>query len=115
MRSDVWTAYEGQIVEGKYHLRTLLGTGGYGAVYMADEVVADRLMGRGALKLIRADQADIDKQLRELQATASLKHESILSHFVRGTCTLGGRDFLYIVMELAEETLAQRLQPGLPI
>lgn len=106
--------FEGEIVDGKYHLLQLLAEpGGYGAVYQADEVVGDRVMGCPvAVKLIPVDQSKIDRQLRELQATATFKHENILDHYARGSCSLCGHSFLYIVMEIADETLLQRLQKG---
>lgn len=114
MGRDEWIIYQGQMVDGKYHLQELLGDpGGSGAVFRANEVVADRMMGRPvALKLIPIDQSQIDKQLQELQATATLKHENILDHYSRGMCSLRGRDFLYIAMEVADETLRQRLRKG---
>jgi serine/threonine protein kinase len=116
MGRDEWVVYQGQMVDGKYHLQELLGDpGGSGAVFQANEVVADQVMGRPvALKLIPVGESEIDKQkqLRELRATATLKHENILDHYARGSCRLCGRDFLYIAMEVADETLRQRLRKG---
>jgi hypothetical protein len=52
---------EGQNIENKYYLNKLLGSGGFGGVYFADEVVRDRLIRNVALKLIITDNPD--KQL----------------------------------------------------
>ena len=52
MNSTLWRVCEGQAIDGKYHLQRLLGTGSYGGVFLADEVVADRLIRQVAVKLI---------------------------------------------------------------
>ncbi|MBL1209954.1 hypothetical protein [Geminocystis sp. GBBB08] len=43
---------EGQNIENKYYLNKLLGSGGFGGVYLADEVVKNRLIRTVAIKLI---------------------------------------------------------------
>jgi nitrous oxidase accessory protein NosD len=103
---------EGQVVDGKYHLLRLLGTGSYGGVFQADEVVADRLIRQVAVKLIEPDEADPDGQMQELIAAANLDHACLLRCYTPGQCQLNGLSLLYMVTELAQETLEARLETG---
>lgn len=50
--SDVlWGMLEGENIDGKYYLKRLLGSGSYGGVFLADEVVADQCLREVAVKL----------------------------------------------------------------
>lgn len=42
MTPSLWRMFENQVVEGKYHLNTFIGAGGFGAVYLAQHVVRCR-------------------------------------------------------------------------
>lgn len=88
---------------GRFHLREVLGAGGYGVVYRAwDEVLARDC----ALKLLwRAD----DTLLEEARVAARFAHASIVSVFEAGT--LDGHQ--YLAMELVQgQSLRSTLQAG---
>ncbi|MFP2927405.1 protein kinase domain-containing protein [Pyxidicoccus sp. 3LG] len=82
---------------GPYVLRELLGAGGMGVVYAAED---PRLGRRVALKLLRQVRkgAEVEARarlLREAQAMARLSHPNVIPIFELGTAD--GRD--YLVME----------------
>ena len=99
---------------GPYQIVSVIGRGGVGEVYLADD---PRLRRQVALKVLNArfaeDESARGRFLREAQMAAGLDHPNI--------CTLHeiGADggFNYLVMQhLRGETLAQRLERGrLPV
>ena len=112
MNTGLWRVFEEQTIDGKYALLKLLGVGSYGGVFLADEVVADRLIRQVAVKLMETDPAGQDAQMRELIAAANLDHPGLLRSFTCGLCKLNRIPLLYLVTELAEETLEDRIQAG---
>ena len=97
----------GAAIGGKYGLVRLLGEGGMGSVWVAENM---SLKANVALKLIRADVAEAsanERFLSEARLAARLQHAAIVRVFDFGKTEL---DEPYIVMELLEgETLGQRL------
>jgi hypothetical protein len=104
---------EGEVIEGKYHLDRLLSSGSYGGVFSADEVVADQMIRRLAIKLITPSPEYPERQMQELVLATSMDHPNILRCFSPGVCTLNGVRLLYIVMEMASSSLADRFIEGL--
>ena len=113
MNDSVWRmlGVEDADIDGKYYLEKLLGSGSYGGVFLADEVVGDHFIRQVAVKLIipDADQQNRTKQLQELIAAVNLEHPNLVRCFVPGQCTIKGNIFLYLVMELAQGTLQQHI------
>ncbi len=109
---QLWRILEGECVNGQYHLKKLLGVGGFGGVFQADEVVGDRLVREVAIKLISpdSDEKNRDRQLQELIDAVNLDHPNLVRCFTSGLVEIKGFKFLYLVMELAQETLAKRLE-----
>ena len=116
-----------QMVDGKYHLQKLLGVGGFGGVFLANEVILDRVLRQVALKIIvpssldsnlsQAEQErklakDQEEQLSELMTAVTLDHPHILRGFGVGEFKFNGTGFLYLVMEQAEYSLEKRLTQG---
>jgi len=97
----------GDVIGGKYGLLRLLGEGGMGSVWVAENMA---LKANVALKLIRADVAEAsanERFLSEARLAARLQHAAIVRVFDFGKTE---HDEPYIVMELLEgETLGQRL------
>jgi serine/threonine-protein kinase len=95
-RSDAHTRAmalgEGDILGG-YRIVRLIGRGGMGSVYLADDV---RLGRKVALKVLTAEAADQpsvrDRFLRESQMAASLDHPNILPIYEAGE--VGGQPFI---------------------
>ena len=104
---------EGQEVEGKYVLRELLGEGGFALVYRADEYQDGQVKQSVAVKLIFPDhEMAPEQQVDELVAALRMEHQYIVHGVSAGVCELGGVLWLYLVMELAEETLEERMRQG---
>jgi serine/threonine protein kinase len=97
----------GDVIGGKYGLVRLLGEGGMGSVWVAENMA---LKANVALKLIRADVAESsanERFLSEARLAARLQHAAIVRVFDFGKTE---QDEPFIVMELLEgETLGQRL------
>ncbi|WP_017295660.1 serine/threonine-protein kinase [Geminocystis herdmanii] len=101
---------EGENIDNKYYLKRLLGSGGFGGVYLADEVVRDRFIRELAVKLIITDNPD--KQLDELIFSTTLKQQNLLDCYTCGECTLNNFEFLYLLMEKADYSLEDELKKG---
>ncbi len=97
----------GAVISDKYRLVRLLGEGGMGSVWVAENLA---LNANVALKLIRADVAEAsanERFLSEARLAARLQHGAIVRVFDFGKTE---NDEPFIVMELLEgETLGQRL------
>jgi peptidyl-prolyl cis-trans isomerase B (cyclophilin B) len=98
---------EGECINNQYYLQQFLGAGGFGAVYRADDVVADRPTRSVAIKLILIQ--DLNRQFQELHTAVNLNHANLLRCFAPGETTLPGNRgrFLFLVMELANRSLEQ--------
>jgi serine/threonine protein kinase len=107
----LWKMLIGQVINNQYHLKDLIGAGGYGGVFRADEVIRDKLIRQVAIKLIIADNNN-DGQLDEIIAATDLQHPNLIRCFSGGESSLNGADFLYLVMEVADFSLEKRLTQG---
>jgi eukaryotic-like serine/threonine-protein kinase len=95
-------ALEGSYI-GRFHLERLLGRGGMGEVYLAED---DQLRRQVAIKVIQADYHDPDATrlfLREARAIAMLNHPHILPLFDFGEATIHGAILTYMVMPFCRD------------
>jgi eukaryotic-like serine/threonine-protein kinase len=99
--------WEGQIVEGIFPLRQYLGGSDHSAVFLTE--YAEGGPQKAAIKFFPADPATADAQLASWEFASQLSHPNLLRIFHGGRCRLGGDDLLYLVMEYAEEDLADIL------
>jgi len=95
----------------QYQLKSLLGAGGFGAVFLADEVVRDRVIRQVAVKVIVPD-SNPDRQFNELIASTTLRHPHLLEAYGAGDYKFNGDELIYLVMELAGAGLDKRLAGG---
>lgn len=112
-RAHARAFHDGQLLAGRFQVLGLLGTGGMGEVYAAEDL---ELHERVALKTIRGDlgnaRANADF-LREIHLARKVTHGNVcriydLFHHVDGS---SGSDTAFLSMELLEgETLSQRLR-----
>ena len=102
-----WKQWEGQIVNGTFPLRQYLGGSEHSAVFLTER--RGREPQRAAIKLVLADPATAGVQLSRWEATAKLSHPHLLRLFETGSCQLDKLVLLYVVMEYAEDNLAQIL------
>jgi outer membrane biosynthesis protein TonB len=105
--SEVWTKWEGQVVNGVFPLRRLLSAGDRGAVFLT-EFKAQQLPD-AALRLVPVTPSLTQAQLAHWTMAVSLSHPHLLRLLEAGLCRLEGLQFLFVVMEYAEQTLSQIL------
>src|SRR5271169_4137521 len=105
--SEVWTKWEGQAVNGVLPLRRLLSAGDHGAVFLT-EFPAQHLAD-AALRLVPVTPSLTQAQLAHWTTAASLSHPHLIRILETGLCRLEGLQFLFVVMEYAEQTLSQIL------
>ena len=106
-----WTAWENQVVNGVFPLRRFLASSRHGVVFLTEYKTEDPAHKPvdAAIKLVPADAPRADALIAHWQAAASITHPHLIRLFEVGRCQLGGRGFAFVVMEYAEQTLAQIL------
>jgi TonB family protein len=106
--SQDWKQWEGQVVNGKFPLLRYLGGSEYSAVFLTEFNQGERPQ-RAAIKLIPAGGETDEVQLSRWRAAGELSHPHLISIFDQGRGEIDGVAVLYVVMECAEENLAQVL------
>jgi TonB family protein len=105
--TEDWTKWEGLIIDRVFPLRRYLGKSDHSVVFLTEHTAHD--LPDAAIKLIPADPAMEEAQLSRWRIAAALSHPHLIRIFDSGRCRLGGHPFLFVVMEYAEQTLAQLL------
>ncbi|MGH9657593.1 MAG: serine/threonine protein kinase, partial [Bryobacteraceae bacterium] len=107
-----WAQWEGQIVDGRFPLRQYLGGSQHTAVFLTEyERPEPRPVPRNAaIKLFAAPSTDTELQLSQWKMAADLSHPNLIRIFEMGRSQLYSVELLYVVMEYAEENLAQVLR-----
>lgn len=105
--NEVWGKWEGKLVDGKFPLQKWLGGSDHSAVFLTER--GGGSPQRAAIKLIRADDLDSDDQLSRWAESAKFPHRNLIRLFGDGRFQFNGVPFLYVVMEYAEENLAEVL------
>lgn len=103
---ETWKQWEGHVVGGQFPLREYLGGAGRSAVFTTESGGG---RAKAAIKLLPADLEDAETHFARWRKAAKLSHQHLLRVFGMGRCELGDTEFIYIVMEYAEENLAQIL------
>jgi TonB family protein len=105
--TQVWTKWEGQVISGVFPLRRLLSASDHSAVFLTEHKTQN--LPNAALKLVRVIPTLAEAQLSRWTTAATLSHPHLLRLFEAGRCQLGNLQFLFVVMEYAEQTLSQIL------
>jgi TonB family protein len=107
---EEWETWEGRVVDGKFPLRQWLGSSGLSAVFLTERREEDRDSPRKlAIKLTTAEGEEAERQLLRWRAAAQLSHPHLIQLYEAGRCRMNGTPVLYLVMEGADEDLAQIL------
>jgi TonB family protein len=111
--SEAWKIWEGQAVDG-FPLRQYLGGSDHSAVYLTQLNSSGEQ--KAAIKFIPADTSAY-AQLAKWRVAGELTHPHLLQLIRVGRCELANTNFLYVVMEYAEENLSEilpqrALEPG---
>jgi serine/threonine-protein kinase len=97
------------MLDGRYRILGLLGQGGMGTVYSAEDL---RLGRKVAVKVVRqvGDEALLGERLfREAKAAARAEHPAVITAFGYGTDQELGADY-FVMEQLHGETLGQRIE-----
>lgn len=105
--TEVWTQWEGQVVNGIYPLRRFLNASEHSCVFLTDSTTEG--FYNAAIKLVPADPELTAVQLWHWKTAATFSHPHLVRLLDAGQCEIEGRPFLFVVMEYAEETLSQIL------
>ncbi len=107
------TALKGMEIEGRYRLGACRGSGSFGTVYEADEILRGKRIARCCLKLLLPESDDEPELLREIGHMARLAHPRIIAYRGCGEVREGPlAGSLYLAMERAERSLRTDLERG---
>jgi len=106
--SEVWTRWQGQVVNGAFPLGRFLGCSDHSGVFLTKS--AEHHLSQVAIKLVPADRSLAESRLPRWKRAGGLTHPHVLRLFAWGGCQLDGLPYLYNVTEYADQTLAQLLQ-----
>jgi TonB family protein len=106
--TEIWTKWEGQVINGVFPLRRFLSASDHSAVFLTEYKTQN--LPNAALKLIPANPALAQVQLSHWATAATVAHPHLIRLLEAGRCQLGGLEFLFVVMEYAAQTLSQILQ-----
>jgi hypothetical protein len=104
--SEFWKQWENQVINGLYPLRRVLGVSSHSAVFLTEYEASH---SAAAIKFIRADAPLAELQLARWRAAAAISHPHLIRLLAWGQCRLGSHELLFVVMEYAEQSLAQIL------
>src|ERR1700691_41543 len=106
--SEDWTKeWERRVVNGVYPLRRYLGRSNHSVVFLTEYQAQN--VAQAAIKILPANPALAEAQLAHWKTVATLSHPHLIRLLDAGRCQLGGHNFLFVVMDHAEQNLAQIL------
>jgi TonB family protein len=102
--SETRHRWEGQVVAGRFKLSAYLGQSEHGRVFATEH------NGQlAAIKLIGAEEKQLEAYLLRWEQAVNSSHPNLVQLFQAGRCRIEGRALAYVVMERADETLAEIL------
>ena len=105
--AEVWSTWEGRVINGLFPLRRLLGSSDHSGVFLTE--YKTRGSEDVAIKLVQVDAAGTKTQLSHWQSATALAHPHLIQLYETGRCQVDDRSFLFVLMEYADQTLAQLL------
>ena len=110
--SEFWKSWEGQVVDGAFHLRQYLSGEENRAVFLTEHGEQDQQ--QAVIKLVLGNPPSTERELRRWQLASKLSHPHLLRIYRTGRCQMEDASLIYVVMEYAEENLAQ-VVPARPL
>jgi outer membrane biosynthesis protein TonB len=105
--TEVWTRWEGQVINGVFPLHRFVRASDHSAVFLSE--YAAQNMPAAALKLVPAVPKLAQAQLSRWSAARALAHPHLIRLLDSGRCQIEEFEFIFVVMEYAEQTLSQIL------
>jgi serine/threonine protein kinase len=106
--NDAWMTWQNQVVQGRFALRRCLGWTDHSAVFLTEHKAKN--LAEAAIKFVRADAPQAQTLLMHWQAAVNLSHAHLVQLFEVGRYESGGHDYQFVVMEYADQTLAEILR-----
>ncbi|MBZ5578895.1 MAG: protein kinase [Acidobacteriia bacterium] len=106
-RIVAWKEWEGLVIDGQFALRRHLGGAGESAVFLTQ--IGGPAPRNAAIKLQLAGSATTEAILSRWERAAELSHPGLIQLLQAGSCRLGEIGLAYLVMEYAEESVAEVL------
>jgi TonB family protein len=103
--SEGWKQWQGRTVNNQYPLQSFLGGSDHSAVFLTTAQDGSK----AAIKLSAPAPTSFDAQIARWREIRDLSHPNLIRIIDSGKCDLDGVRLLYVVMEYAEENLAQVL------
>src|SRR5258708_11160578 len=110
--SELWESWEGRVVDGTFYLRQCLSGHENRAVFLTE--YGERDPKQAVIKLILGNPATTERELRRWVLASKLSHPHLLRIYRTGRCQMDDASLIYVVMEYAEENLAQ-VVPARPL
>jgi TonB family protein len=104
---EVQKHLQGHVLDGRYPLIEFLGGTQHSSVFRTEH--NDAPNRQAAIKLISAPAGSSGAQITRWRLASRFSHPALLRIYQMGRCELEGRPMLYVVMECAEENLAEIL------
>jgi TonB family protein len=104
-KPESWRIWEGRSVSGKFPLRQWLGGSDHSAVFLTERPGG----AKAAIKLIAGDPGTAEQDLARMRTATRLSHPNLIRVFEAGRGQVESDSFIYVVMEFADEDLAQIL------
>jgi serine/threonine protein kinase len=105
--TEIWTKWEGQVINGVFPLRRFVRASDHSAVFLTEHAAQN--LPSAALKLVPAVPKLAQAQLSRWSTVAALAHPHLIRLLESGRCQIEDLEFIFVVMEYAEQTLAQIL------
>ncbi len=110
--TESWTTWQGQVINGTFALRRLLGQTDHSAVFLTN--VPALGLDNAAIKFVPAIAATAAAQLATWHRVAALPHPHLARLIESGQCEQYGQAYLYTVTGYAEESLEEILPHPAP-
>jgi TonB family protein len=110
--NESWKAWEGQVVDGEFHLQQYLSSQENRAVFLTE--YGERETQKAVIKLVLGSPHSTERELRRWLLASKLSHPHLLRIYRTGRCQVNDTALIYAVMEYAEENLAQ-VVPARPL
>jgi TonB family protein len=105
--TEVWKKWETHVVNGAFPLHRYLGGSDHSGVFLTEYAAPEPV--NAAIKLVPADPTLTEATLWRWRMAATLSHPYLVRVLDSGRCRLGGEDFLFVVMEYADQNLSEIL------
>lgn len=103
--TEPWKDWEGQVVDTRFPLHRFLGDNQHSGVFMTE--FGAPAPQKAAIKLLRAEPDQAGEVISRWESAAKLSHPHLVRLFEMGRTRIGDGELLYLVMEYADENLAQ--------